>query len=431
MNLRAALLLLALAASAPEIRYFRFERGLVVQRHSGAVAPQATSAGPKQTCVALDAAIFAHAAPGLADLRLYRNTGSGNLETPYTIREAAPPDEKQREIAPLNLGSRNGQTVFDAAMPEGRYSDVNLDVSAVNFIATVDIAGSQTQASAAETKLGAYTIFDLSEQKLGRSTVLHLPDSDFRYLHFRIAGPVKPQDIAGLSVERLPAKQPYVTAADTNEAAQMGHETTIRFKVPANVPVERIEFVVGADPANFSRDVTVRAEPAAGMKQTTDAEPIAPVESSGNLLRLHANRNGHRIDEEHLAIDAPSMEFANSGSSWTITIDNGDDAQLTLTDVRLEMAERRLCFDATAGAGYSLFFGDPALSAPRYDYATLFVPEGDAAQAELGSEGSNPQYQARPDARPFTERHPALLWIALIAVVVVLGGVALRTAKKV
>jgi hypothetical protein len=57
------------------------------------------------------------------------------------------------------------------------------------------------------------------------------------------------------------------------------------------------------------------------------------------------------------------------------------------------------------------------------------VPEADATQAELGSEESNPQYQARPDARPFTERHPALLWIALIAVVVVLGGVALRTAK--
>jgi hypothetical protein len=32
--------------------------------------------------------------------------------------------------------------------------------------------------------------------------------------------------------------------------------------------------------------------------------------------------------------------------------------------------------------------------------------------------------------RPFTERHPGLLWAALILVVLVLGGVALRTARE-
>jgi hypothetical protein len=42
----------------------------------------------------------------------------------------------------------------------------------------------------------------------------------------------------------------------------------------------------------------------------------------------------------------------------------------------------------------------------------------------------NPQYRARPDARPFTEKHPGLLWAALVLVVGVLGFVALRTAKQ-
>jgi hypothetical protein len=341
-----------------------------------------------------------------------------------------PVEQQQPKIEPLNLGFRNGQTVFDAKMPVGQYSDVELDVAGTDFIATVVVTGSHTELmrAGAGTKLGSYTIFDLSGQRLGRSTVLHLPESDFRYLHFAIAGKVKPDDVAGLSVERVSAKQTYVTVADTNQVAQKGHATTIQFKVPANVPVERIEFVVGTEPANFSRDVTVKVEPAA--KPTTEAEPPQPVVASGNLLRVHGTHDGQRIDEERLTVDAPSVEFGASGSLWTISIDNGDDAPLTLTDVRLEMAERKLCFDAAAGASYTLYYGDAALTTPQYDYATLFVEDADAGRAALGAEENNAQYQARPDTRPFTERHPALLWVALILVVVVLGLVALRTAKE-
>ena len=274
------------------------------------------------------------------------------------------------------------------------------------------------------------TVFDLTGQRLGRSTVLHLPDSDFRYLHFRITGPVKPGDVTGLTLSRLPAKQQYVTVADTNTATQKGKTSVLQFKVPAHVPAERIEFAVGATPANFSRDVTVKVEPVVAGKLNTDEEPPGPVESSRNLLRVHGTHDGHRIDEEQLAIDAPGANFGEMGSTWTITVDNGDDAPLAITYVRLEMEQRTLCFDAVAGAQYALYFGDPALTAPRYDYATLFVADASAAQAALGAEEENPQYQARPDTRAFTERHPALLWVALLLVVVVLGLVALRTAKS-
>src|ERR1700691_4745359 len=100
MRLRALLVLLAVAAASPEIRYFRYERAV-----SGSRAGQ--------TCVALDAGVFAHAAPGLADVRLYQ----GTTETPFVIREAAPVEQKQREIAALNLGKRGAQTTFEAAMP--------------------------------------------------------------------------------------------------------------------------------------------------------------------------------------------------------------------------------------------------------------------------------------------------------------------------
>jgi hypothetical protein len=418
MNLRGALVLIALAAATPEIQYFHYGKGL---------AGLAAKTG--QTCVVLDAGIFAHAAPQLADVRLYR-TGAGEpTETPYAVHEAAPLPQQQKEIAPLNLGRKGPHTTFEAEMPEGRYSDVELDISAKDFIATVAVTGSQTESGTEGTELGIFTIFDLTGQKLGRSTVLHLPESNLKYLYFSITGPVKPEDIAGLSVERLAATRQYVTVADTNQVTQKGKETVATFKVPAHVPVERIEFVVGADPANFSRDVTVKTQPVVAARETTDAEPMGAVTSSGNLLRLHTTRNGVRIDEEHLAVAAPWGGSGDSGSTWTVTVDNGDDTPLGITSVKLEMEQRRLCFDAAAGASYALYYGDAALSAPQYDYAKLFAPEKDAAVLALGPETANPQYQARPDGRAFTERHPALLWVALVLVVAVLGLVALRTAK--
>jgi hypothetical protein len=65
-----------------------------------------------------------------------------------------------------------------------------------------------------------------------------------------------------------------------------------------------------------------------------------------------------------------------------------------------------------------------------YDYATLFAVQADASAATAGPEQANAAYEPRPDERPFTERHPALLWAALVAVIALLGGIALRSVKR-
>jgi hypothetical protein len=407
-------LLLAVGAASPEVKYFRYERPLqnIPQRDG-------------QSCLVVDTGIFAHAAAGLADLRLYRD----GAETPYVIHMAVPVEGSEKSIAPLNLGLRDGQTVFDAELPEGKYSDLELAVTGQDFIATVAVSGSRTQ-DGHETKLGSYTIFDLTRQRLGRSTVLHLPESDFRYLHFRVAGPLKPENLTGVSVERLPASQPnYLTVAETSQATEKGHATVFEFDVPAHVPVDRIVFAPGAKPALFSRDVSIGVAGVQMHPATDEAEPPQPVMSYGNLLRVHGVQNGHRIDEERLAIDARGADL-DTPAKWTVTIENGDDAPLKMKRVRLEMLQRSLCFESAGNASYTLYYGDPALTAPRYDYATLFAAQADAAQIAAGAEQGNPTYQSRPDERPFTEKHPGLLWAGLVAVIAVLGGIALRTAKR-
>jgi len=414
MKLSAAILLLAAVAATPEIKYFRYERPILR-------SPQSSG----QSCLVLDPDLFAHAAPQLADLRLYREVA----ETPFVIRTAAPRETVEKSITPLNVGVRGGQTVFDAGMPDGHYSDLQLAVTGKNFIATVIVTGSQAETGSAETKIGSFTIFDLTSQKLGRSTVLHLPESDFRYLHFRINGPLSPESVTGLSVVRLPASQPkYQAVAESSQIARKGHSSVLEFTVPAHLPVDRIAFTPGAEPAQFNRDVSISVAPVSQSPAADTVQPQRTVTSSGNLLRVHGVQNGHRIDEEHLAIDAPWVDFSTP-SKWTISIENGDDAPLKLESVRLEMLERNLCFEAQGNGSYLLMYGDPALAAPRYDYATLFTPQANASQIAAGPEQPNPIYKPRPDARPFTEKHPALLWIALAVVIALLGAIALRSAK--
>ena len=414
MKLSAVLGLVAAAAAVPQSAYFRYERPIV---------DNPPAAG--QTCVALDPSIFSHAAMGLGDLRLYRNAD----ETPYAIHEAAPIAPAEKPISPMNAGRRGGQTVFDAAMPEGSHSDVELAVAAQNFIATVAVAGSQEESAKNETRIGSYTIFDLTRQKLGRSTVLHLPNSDFRFLHFRINGPLAPESITGISVGRLPAgKTKYGTVAESSDVLQQGRNSVLEFTVPAHVPVDRVVFVAGAEPVNFSRDVSVTVQPQASHSSVEGETPLPGPSSSGNLLRVHAVQEGQRIEEERLTVDAPGVQL-DSPAQWKVSIDNGDDRPLQIQSVRLEMVERDLCFDAAGVSGFTLYYGDAALAAPRYDYARLFAFESNAAQAAMGPESLNAAYRPRPDQRPFTERHPFLLWGALIVVIALLGAIALKSAK--
>ncbi len=169
--------------------------------------------------------------------------------------------------------------------------------------------------------------------------------------------------------------------------------------------------------------------PLSPQKPATESpEPPRSASSYGNILRVHTVQNGHHIDEESLAVDPPRT-FFDASAKWTITIDNGDDAPLQPASIRLLMLQRDLCFDAATGSAYTLYYGDPALTSPRYDYAGLFAPQMDAARSTAGPEQANPAYQPRPDERPFTEKYPALLWIALALVVATLGAIALRTAK--
>jgi len=104
---------------------------------------------------------------------------------------------------------------------------------------------------------------------------------------------------------------------------------------------------------------------------------------------------------------------------------------LKINGARLQQYERRIYFDADSGSQPRLYYGDAQLDAPVYDYAKLFQKNAGADLVQMSAEQANAAFTGRPDDRPWSERHPAVLWVAIIGAVLALGGIALRSIKAV
>ena len=457
-----AALLQAAAADAPPVaqpKYMRYLRAMNV--------PQSTG----QACTVLDAEIYPHAAPSLLDMRIFpmaqnASAGSAPHEVPYAVTLSEAVTEETEQAHMLNLGIGGGHTiVFDLEMPRRPYSTVTLALEPTlhDFLGTATVTAMDALGGKGHTvAFGSFTIFDLSAQHLSRSTELPLPESTFPYLHIVLtmadapgaqkqAAHFVPSTVEGAEVPPSREEQTiYTTIAETSAVTVAGRESVAKFEVPSRVPVERVEFVLPPTyNGNFSRDVRVAAmaEPAAKNdaavvsgsaaemgSMDADQRTGLPETVPGAILRVHANEGGRAIDTEELAVPAVLGANLQRAAKVEVAIENGDDQPLPIAAVRLEMRRRRLCFDASAAAAgpLALYYGDPALAAPVYDYERLFTPAEKPLEVTLGPQLANPEFTPRPGPpRSFTECHPEVLWIALIAAIAVLGLVAARSGKSV
>ena len=325
-------------------------------------------------------------------------------------------------------------------MPDRAYTDVLLDLAGQDFIASAEVSGTNqvlgaNQPGETPTRLGTFTLFDLTGQHLSRSTTLHLQESRFHTLHVELSVSPAPEAAAfvaspamvrGASVPpSREAQTVYTTVAATGSVQQQGHQTVATFRLPAHVPVERVSFAIApAFTGNFSRDVQVsdRAE---------GAPESAAETQSGTILRVQMQHAGREIKQQQLSIPATLGANLQKDALVEVRIENGNDIPLPVSAISLEMRQRRLCFNIPAAAGLTLFYGDAALDAPVYDFARVLSLSRGFAAARLGAEERNPAYVVRPlPDRALTERHPELLWIVLLAVVCVLAAVATHSAKK-
>ena len=421
------LLQLTPQSAGPKLTDFRYRRELVL--------PAGMAAGA-QSCAVLDGMTYAHAAPALADVRLFGGEGVDAQEIPYalTISETGFASDP---ATVLNLGKRGQTVTFDLQMPDRLYSGLLLQLGGVNFLAAAKVTGLRSLKDADGTTLGTFTLFDLSGQRLGRSTTVALPESGFPFLHVELAfsqAPGQPRFEASPAlvegVQVPPSREAqtlYTPVAETAVLAERGHESVAAFVLPAHVPVERVSFVLAPGyTTNFSRPVRILAR----ADKTNGGEDPASEEIRGEISRVRMAQGGDLIRESSLGIPAILGSNLQSAAKVEVVVENGDDRPLGVQAVRLEMRQRKLCFDAPA-MHIALYSGAKGVKAPVYDFSRVFQPAQTAAVARLGPETANPAYLPPADTKPFSERHPGLLWVALVGVLLVLGGVAWRSAKRI
>jgi hypothetical protein len=392
-------LLAVLLATSPAISYFKYQRQMGAASATG------------QHYAVVDEAVWQHALPNLDDLRLY----AAGQEIPYARRTMwGSLKAEQKTVRLLQPGTVGGKTQFlleMAGVPE--YDRITLAVGTKNYVAHARVDGQDDSHGKQWANLGTTTLFDLSEEKLGRNSTLQIPVSTYKYLRVTIDGLVKPSDIRGATagIERA-QEAVWRDLASEPKQTQEGKDTILTFAVPENVPVERVMLAIDPAQSNFQREMEMQAgnDSAAG---------------AGEISRIHMQRNGQRIDVDETWL---TLRTAGHGELRAV-IHNGDDVPLRITRARLQQYERRIYFDSDAGASLGLYYGDDKLNAPVYDYAKLFQADASAAQLRLGAEEANARYSGRPDDRPWSERHPAVLWAAILATVAILGGIAVRSIK--
>jgi hypothetical protein len=348
----------------------------------------------------------------LGDLRLVTSSGA---EVPYAIVvKAGSSSTREIEVKVLQLGTVRGATDFVldvSAIPE--YDQVRLRLGALDFIAHAKVEGRDDLTKPPVTLLGTYTLYNFAREMLGSNSTLNLPRSRFRYLHVHIEGAVKPDEVLGASVANIEEQATQWTPLDVNlKVEQIPKTTVLVWDTLADVPVDRIVLLVDPADVNFRRDVQVLAH--------------NDMVGRGEIHRIRMKRDGREVDSEGLALSLGGVHSPR----YKLTIENGDDPPLHILGVQVFSIERRVYFDPHGNSTLRLYYGDDRLTAPLYDYAKLFQEPEDASRAELGPGTHNSAYTGRPDERPWTDKHPAVLWIAMILAVAGLAGVALRGLKS-
>jgi Protein of unknown function (DUF3999) len=221
----------------------------------------------------------------------------------------------------------------------------------------------------------------------------------------------------------------YTTVAQTTAIVTKGHESVVNFNVPAHVPVEHVTFALQPEFAtNFSREVRLTAR----SSQTEDSAAAETIPGEIQRVRLPADALGHEVRSEQLSIEALVAANLRSDATIDVALENGGDTPLPLRAVLLQMRQRKICFDAEPGGSYVLRYGAAEPVYTRvYDYARLFQAAAAAASVTMGAEMLNPDFRKEQEQQPYKDRHPELLWVALLLVIGVLGTVALHNARRV
>lgn len=329
----------------------------------------------------------------------------------------------------LHEDNRIQLTVLNKSVLEGKYqqficdlgpktplaNQVVLETSSHDFVRRADIEGSDDRLKWFSLARGLH-IFDWSE---GRKLKLEFPQSAYRFLKVVLwLDGGKPLEIQSVAVSRHEKHSGELEAVAATLHSQVLH-TPQKFSEwiydfgHSHPLVNRCAFHV-TNPS-FRRRVDLSA--------SDDAAQWVP----GPSLEIFRTTGGDIQDEfTELETNALNHRYLR------IRMFNGDDRPLAVTGIHFRRFVRRVVFEFDPQKSYRLFYANASAQRPSYDLTAVesgsrltFLPQG-----RLGPPQTNPDYVSPKDRQPWSERYPRLLWAVLIAVVLLLVVLIMKSVKS-
>ena len=365
----------------------------------------------------VDRQVFAKAASSLDDIRIVR----GSEEVPYLItRMSGSRENKQIDAEILDRSAIGDSVQFVLALPSNvaRHSRVNLATNQSNFRKKVRLEASADRQSWALVRKEAY-IFDFTYEAQHSSILsVEYPVSTRRYLRVTIEGWQDPAVLTGAGVslaeDRPPVRQvvqEFKTLTPTEEPKTKSTNYVLDFG-ETGVPKDLLRFELQGEPL-FHRavEVEVSEDPTKGWSP----------HAHGVIFRI--------ADEQSLWIQLQDTR----ARYFRIRVFHGDDQPVPIRSVVAESIIRRVIFPVREGADYWMYYGNAAAKTPAYDLPMVLARSSieSASTINAGAEEANPGYiEPPPPVKPFSDRHPELLWGILGIAVLAIGYMTVRFLQK-
>jgi hypothetical protein len=384
---------------------------------------------PGRVVITLDQAVYEGARSDLGDLRVLE---AGGAEVPYLVERVA--DEvrgEARRPAIFNRRFTRGRWVeatLDFGAPTLK-SELTLGLSGDNFRRRVKVEGRTKRDTDWSTLTDSAYVFAVPGPSPARYETIALAENNFPLLRVTVFhGPDDPERIeigdawSRRAQRRRPREVPLSPRLTRTEDAA-ARETILTLDLGArHQPFRGVRLDVSD--ATFFRGALVEAR--------VDPPLGAAGEKGAPLAWRYLGEGGlYRYEDEGERRESLRLEVAGRERVLRLRIRNRNDRPLAVGQVTALVPVERLAFEARPGERYRLRYGDPRASSPSYDLART---AGDPAlYAARAREAALLAGQAVPGpaglALPWTERHPALLWTGLVAVVMALGAVTWRALR--
>ena len=361
--------------------------------------------------------LYSHSEHDLSDVRIIDESGA---ETPFLFY--GPHFQPPIENRTATLGERSflpnqyTQLIIDLGPGTGFHNAVEIRTPQTNFINWVEIAVSDDAKTWRIVKERA-PISSFQAENIAGSRLVRYPDTNARYVRERIFEPAHPFPVSSVAVSfsREPKAMPQQTLPVTLEIDPKAPKSSTRWTVDlgqSKIPVDGVRFATTQP--QFFRIVRL---------QSSDDNENWVDYCAGEIYRY---KQGEK-QAESLQVTTPFVYW--KPRYWRIEILNANDAPLAGVTATLLATPRALLFFPQPGHAYRILYGNDTAKQPTYDLARTFDPHTwpDTAAATLANEVATANFL---DTRPFTERHPHVLWIAFLFAVAALGYAALRALKS-